>query len=192
MTIQAIPISVPCRSAQKPVRSRALYRLYIGSISASPTACPLRGYGRAGTQNDRLSEAVISSTSTPIPTQWTRRRRCRDAYICALQISTEAGSLKAVQARTCGKCLTVRIDSSTSALSRHRRRHVHCAGMGVPVLKMTASPSTGTPIHPCYGHAVGDAEIEPCGKSLTVRARACISTNCTAPQVCSTSSQSRI
>ena len=27
-----------------------------------------------------------------------------------------------------------------SALSRHRRRHVHCAGMGVPVLKMTASP----------------------------------------------------
>ena len=26
----------------------------IGSISESPTACPLRGYGRAGTQNDRL------------------------------------------------------------------------------------------------------------------------------------------
>ena len=23
-------------------------------ISASPTACPLRGYGHAGTQNDRL------------------------------------------------------------------------------------------------------------------------------------------
>ena len=32
---------------------QALYRLYIGSISASPTARPLRGYGRAGTQNDR-------------------------------------------------------------------------------------------------------------------------------------------
>ena len=29
-----------------------------GSISASPTACPLRGYGRVGTQNDRLSEAL--------------------------------------------------------------------------------------------------------------------------------------
>ena len=28
----------------------------IGSTSASPTACPLRGYGRAGTQNDRLGE----------------------------------------------------------------------------------------------------------------------------------------
>ena len=26
-----------------------------GSISASPTACPLRGYGHAGDQNDRLS-----------------------------------------------------------------------------------------------------------------------------------------
>ena len=30
--------------------------LYIGSTSASPTACPLRGYGRASTQNDRLGE----------------------------------------------------------------------------------------------------------------------------------------
>ena len=28
--------------------------LYIGSLSASPTACRLCGYGRAGTQNDRL------------------------------------------------------------------------------------------------------------------------------------------
>ena len=27
---------------------------------------------------------------------------------------------------------------STSALSRHRRRHVHCTGMSVPVLKTTA------------------------------------------------------
>ena len=49
----------------------------VGSISASPTACQLRGYGRAGTQNDHLggtqndclSEAVILSTSTPIPAQ---------------------------------------------------------------------------------------------------------------------------
>ena len=30
--------------------------LYIGSISASPTACLVRGYGLAGTQNDRVSE----------------------------------------------------------------------------------------------------------------------------------------
>ena len=48
---------------------------HVGSISASPTACPLRAYGRAGTQNDRLSEAVILSTDTPIRAQRTRRRR---------------------------------------------------------------------------------------------------------------------
>ena len=30
--------------------------LYIGSISALPTARPLRGYGRVGTQNDRLRD----------------------------------------------------------------------------------------------------------------------------------------
>ena len=44
-------------------------RIHIGSISASPTPCPFRGYGRAGTQNDRLSEAVILSTGTPVPAQ---------------------------------------------------------------------------------------------------------------------------
>ena len=46
-------------------------------LSPSPTACPLRGYGRAGTQNGRLSEAVILSTGTSIPAQRPRRRRCR-------------------------------------------------------------------------------------------------------------------
>ena len=51
--------------------------LYIGSISASPTASPLRGYGCVGTQNHRLAEAVVLSTGTPIPAQWTYRRRCR-------------------------------------------------------------------------------------------------------------------
>ena len=55
--------------------------------------------------------------------------------------------------------------SSISAPYRHRRRHVYCAGIGVPVLKMTASEndrlseavilSPGTPI------PVGDADIEP-------------------------------
>ena len=39
-----------------------------------------RGYGRAGTQNDHLPSAVLLSTGTPIPAQWTRRRRRRDAY----------------------------------------------------------------------------------------------------------------
>ena len=44
---------------------------HCGGTSASPTACPSRGYGCAGTQNDRLSKAVILSTSTPIPARWT-------------------------------------------------------------------------------------------------------------------------
>ena len=38
-------------------RSVCLHRHYIGSMSASPTASPLRGYGRAGTENDRLGWA---------------------------------------------------------------------------------------------------------------------------------------
>ena len=46
-------------------------------ISASPTACLLRGCGRAGTQNDRLGEVVILSTGAPAPAQWTCRRPCR-------------------------------------------------------------------------------------------------------------------
>ena len=56
----------------------AQHTSYIGSISASPTAYPLRGYVRSGTRNDRLGEAVVLSTGTPIPVQLTRRRRCRD------------------------------------------------------------------------------------------------------------------
>ena len=47
-------------------------------ISASPAACPSRGYGRAGTQNDHLGEAVILSAGAPIPAQRTCRQRCRD------------------------------------------------------------------------------------------------------------------
>ena len=36
---------------------------------------------------------------------------------------------------------------SVSALSRHRRQHVYCAGMGVPVLKMTASACKDACMH---------------------------------------------
>ena len=36
---------------------------------SSPTACLLRGYGRTGTQNDPLGEAVIFSTGMSIPAQ---------------------------------------------------------------------------------------------------------------------------
>ena len=58
---------------------------YIGynHMSASPTACPLRGYGRSGTQNDRHGEAVILSTGMHIRAQWTCRRRCRYVVMAA-------------------------------------------------------------------------------------------------------------
>ena len=54
-------------------------RCYIGSTSASPTACLLRGYGRASTQNDRFSEEVILSTGTPIPPYPRNRHAVGDA-----------------------------------------------------------------------------------------------------------------
>ena len=45
---------------------------------------------------------------------------------------------------------------SKSALSRHRRRHLRCAGMGVSVLKMTASESIHSSVldysHNYMGH----------------------------------------
>ena len=66
-----------------------------GGIFAAATPCPLRGYGRAGTQNDRLSEAVILSTGTPIPAQWTCRRRCR------YRADIEPGRPGAAASRTC-------------------------------------------------------------------------------------------
>ena len=36
-----------------------------GTFKKKPTACPLRGDGCAGTQKDRLGEAVLLSTGTP-------------------------------------------------------------------------------------------------------------------------------
>ena len=72
--------SPPTASSTRTTRARPGRTTTVGmitGISASPTACPLRGYRRAGTQNDRLSEAVILSTGTPIPAQWTCRRRCQ-------------------------------------------------------------------------------------------------------------------
>ena len=67
-----------------------------GSISASPTACPLRGYGRAGTQNDRLSgwsryNVVRNRRGRP-----SDRSRC-DASLRHLQI--DAGPRRSPSAR---------------------------------------------------------------------------------------------
>ena len=44
--------------------------LCIGSISASPKACPLRGCGHASIQYDRLEEVVFSDTGTPRRSCW--------------------------------------------------------------------------------------------------------------------------
>ena len=63
-------------SRRRLLSARNTCAITVLGISASPTVCPLRGYGRAGTQNHRLGEAVILSTGTPIPAHWTCRRRC--------------------------------------------------------------------------------------------------------------------
>ena len=44
------------RSTPTPWR---LQRMVLGSNSASPTACLLRGYGRAGTKNDRIAVNLL-------------------------------------------------------------------------------------------------------------------------------------
>ena len=77
-----------------------------GSSSALPTACLSRGYGRAGTHSDRLSEVVILSTGTPIPVQWACRRRCRyraDSRQRNIQNGRPTGST-----RCCTRCCTGR------------------------------------------------------------------------------------
>ena len=59
---------------------------------------------------------------------------------------------------------------SISALYRHRRRHVHCAGMDVPVLKMIASESTATPMPAqwtCRRRCRDRADIEPIQAHMT-------------------------
>ena len=48
--------SFPAVSGTRPLQVYT-HAITIIGISASPTACPLRGYGRAGTQNDLLSES---------------------------------------------------------------------------------------------------------------------------------------
>jgi hypothetical protein len=58
----AFAIKFPLQLLHTRLLVATLCTVYIGSISASPTACPLHGYGCAGTQNDRLGEAVILST----------------------------------------------------------------------------------------------------------------------------------
>ena len=89
----------------------------------------------------------------------TERLRIPTARACVIA-RTLVCALHARGACACARtCVPVRghdSEGSISALSRHRRRHVHCAGMGAPVPKMTASHQ-----YPRNGGAVIDAEIEP-------------------------------
>ena len=63
-----IAIVLTSGSISSPYQPR-LYRLRIGiayivSVSASPTAGPLRGYGPADTQTDRLGESIPTPCGT--------------------------------------------------------------------------------------------------------------------------------
>ena len=142
-----------CPGDLAPAPPRALVGLYIGCLSASPTAYPLRGYGRAGTQNDHLSEAVNLSTGTPIPAQWAWacRRQCRYRMIRHANVRVTwhqlhlahssqqvigHGEAEAQHLRTLKR---PNMTGCAITTYRHRRLHVYCEGMGVPVLKMPAS-----------------------------------------------------
>ena len=146
----------------------------VGSTSASPTACLLRGYGRAGTQNDRLGEAGhfesrhVHARATDMPSAMPRceyasdKRGCthviarvrRDTLVhmpvhtfhaqplhpwthARTRIHPHAHTNVYAHVRTC-RILWMVIGRIFA--SRHRRRHVCRADMGVPVLKMPASP----------------------------------------------------
>ena len=135
---------------------RWLYR-YIGSATA--TACPLRGYGRAGTQNDSIGGAVVLSTGTRMPARQKRRRRRRDRAGVELA-QPPVRAIPSTESSMAGgpPVRHVPRHAHRSHFRRHhahhqgqlcvgsisgvRRRHVQSTGMGVPVLKMTASART--------------------------------------------------
>ena len=117
-----------------------------------------RGYGRAGTQNERLGEAVSLSTGTPIPAQWTCRRRCR--YV--VMATPDRSHLRATHAclHACSRTAATfffRLDLGIAdGMSI-------AAGRGVPVPNPGERRSFRVLARPYLrnGHAVGDAEIEP-------------------------------
>ena len=71
-------------------------------------------------------------------------RNCAHAYVGHACSMCAKGY--GMQSNGCFECEDTRVTDKLQVarqawndLSRLRRRHVHCAGMGVPVLKMTAS-----------------------------------------------------
>ena len=134
------------------------------------------------------------STGTPIPVQQTCRQRCRYRsdlglkHVCA---RLKSGLCTCPCARLCTylhacacthvytrlsthayahacKHVSGHISRRKVALYRHRRRHVHCAGMGVPVLKMTWT---------CHRRYRYRADIERHGASMSLDISACMSVN---------------
>ena len=95
---------------------------------------------------------------------------CRRASVCA-RAHACSGSSVSVCERTCerfGACVRwAFLRRVPKALCRLylgiARRHAHCAGMGAPVLKMTACPTRSfwVPALPCprNGYAVGDVDV---------------------------------
>ena len=87
---------------------------------------------------------------------------CRSCLVCG----TRCTAWNQLTAELSGFTLTLicSIEVSTCAcVSRHRRWHVHCAGMGVPALEVTAVAGRSFCVparpYPRNGHAVGDAEM---------------------------------
>ena len=75
------PMHIPCAyvhlrmASVSPADQAKRYAITTYRLRRRHVYC--RGHGRAGTQNDRLTEAVILSTGTPMPAQLKCRRRCR-------------------------------------------------------------------------------------------------------------------
>ena len=92
--------------------------------------------------------SICMSICTPIRMhkRWRRRRRGRptmvgDAIGCLGVACLVRTGFRLHAGDILGHSLTCIV--SISALSRDRRRHGHCVGMGVPVLKTTAFPADG-------------------------------------------------
>ena len=83
--------------------------------------------------------------------------RCVQAVFCLPLDESGEWRLSDAPSFVCGS--TFKLCASPHARwPRHRRRHVYCVRMGVPVLKTTASPARP---YPRNRHAVGDAEVQP-------------------------------
>ena len=159
----------------------SLQPLYIGSISASPTACLLRGYGRAGTQNDRLGEVVIfeyrrvHTRATDMPSAMPRQGGYTPSIIYLPQASrsTRRSPARRRRRRRPARPSVFSFFFFFSHLGARRRRKKKEAPRGPgalvarPSLRWPSpfSPSVAAPRRAPRGEKKGDAALR--------RARAC-------------------